>query len=267
MESRSPVNMLEKVNGVNSLNPEFDRSRLSARENEILDLAGEGLTDIQIGLRLEISASTVNSYWVRIRGKLGHLSRTELVATALRQEAEERYNLLQARYEELGEALQRERLIQHQGEGAYLYRGAIDAMPEALLCVDHKGRIVITNERAEKMFGYDANELLGQPIDVLVAERDQARHQAHVDEHMAKPVDGRNVSHPMVYARHRSGRLFQVIILMACAQTVDGKITTCIVRSVIDEIDSMRRRTMFTQSNRAPSAGTSGSAVASRDGE
>ncbi|MGV3614131.1 MAG: helix-turn-helix domain-containing protein [Fimbriimonas sp.] len=82
---------------------EFNRSRLSRRECEILDFASDGLTDQQIALRLKISTSTVNSYWVRVRGKLGQLSRTELVATSLRQQAKLEMRELQAQTAHLEE--------------------------------------------------------------------------------------------------------------------------------------------------------------------
>src|SRR5689334_16434395 len=63
----------------------LDLELLSTRERQILGLAVEGCTDEQIGQRLGITTSTVNSYWVRIRSKVGLLSRTEIVGGYLRQ--------------------------------------------------------------------------------------------------------------------------------------------------------------------------------------
>src|SRR5436305_15136624 len=75
MASKTPI----------SASQALDLGSLSERESDILKLAIDGLTDQQIGNRLQISASTVNSYWVRIRGKVGHLSRTELVSRIVQQ--------------------------------------------------------------------------------------------------------------------------------------------------------------------------------------
>jgi len=55
---------------------------LTAREEEILDLAGKGFTDKQIGATLGISRDTVASYWRRILLKYSASSRTEVVAKA-----------------------------------------------------------------------------------------------------------------------------------------------------------------------------------------
>lgn len=61
---------------------------LSKRELQVLELAGEGLTDRAIAERLGISQGTVLTYWVRIRSKMGQAPRTELVARHLRGTAE-----------------------------------------------------------------------------------------------------------------------------------------------------------------------------------
>jgi DNA-binding CsgD family transcriptional regulator len=64
------------------------KTELSTRELAVLRLATQGFTDDMIGRELGIEKGTVNSYWVRIRGKLGHLSRTEIVARFLQQSAD-----------------------------------------------------------------------------------------------------------------------------------------------------------------------------------
>lgn len=68
---------------------------LSDREQEVIRYASEGFTDAMIAQALGIQVGTVNSYWVRIRGKLGHFSRTELVSRYVQANADEK-TLLQA---------------------------------------------------------------------------------------------------------------------------------------------------------------------------
>lgn len=61
-----------------------DEPKLSAREMEVLQLVGEGLTNTRIADRLFISESTVRTYLRRLLDKL-HLShRTEAIAYAVR---------------------------------------------------------------------------------------------------------------------------------------------------------------------------------------
>lgn len=64
------------------------KSELSPRELAVLTYAVQGYTDDMIANEFGIECGTVNSYWVRIRGKLGNLSRTELVARFVQKNAD-----------------------------------------------------------------------------------------------------------------------------------------------------------------------------------
>ena len=56
------------------------RSALSAREWQIAELAAQGLTDKEIQRRLGLSASTISTYWKRIREKLQTVNRAQAIA-------------------------------------------------------------------------------------------------------------------------------------------------------------------------------------------
>lgn len=64
------------------------KADLSAREHTVLSYAAQGYTDEMVSHELGIKRGTVNSYWIRIRGKLGNLSRSELVARFVQQNAD-----------------------------------------------------------------------------------------------------------------------------------------------------------------------------------
>ena len=61
---------------------------LSPREEEIVELCVEGLTNEAIAQRLGLSLGTVNTYWVRIRLKVGGSGRTETVVRIIKERAE-----------------------------------------------------------------------------------------------------------------------------------------------------------------------------------
>jgi DNA-binding CsgD family transcriptional regulator len=61
---------------------------LSPRESQIVDLAIQGLTNEAIAIRLDISVGTVNTYWLRIRLKVGGVGRTDTVARVIKERAE-----------------------------------------------------------------------------------------------------------------------------------------------------------------------------------
>ena len=64
------------------------KRELSPREEEIVELCVEGLTNDAIAHRLEISVGTVNTYWLRIRLKVGGAGRTDTVVRIIKDRAE-----------------------------------------------------------------------------------------------------------------------------------------------------------------------------------
>ena len=55
--------------------------------------------------------------------------------------------------------------------------------PDAVVVSDEQGLIVLANSRAERLFGYPAEEMLGQPIEMLVPEDARGRHRHLRDAH------------------------------------------------------------------------------------
>jgi DNA-binding CsgD family transcriptional regulator len=62
---------------------------LSPREQEIIELCVQGLTNDAIADRLGISIGTVNTYWLRIRMKVGGSGRTDTVVRVIKERAEQ----------------------------------------------------------------------------------------------------------------------------------------------------------------------------------
>jgi PAS domain S-box-containing protein len=220
----------------------FDPSKLSAREKEILNLAVEGLTDQQIALRLEISPSTVNSYWVRIRGKVGYFSRTELAAKTLRLEAQLELDRLR---EEINACRQRAEAREHDEEEArhaQEYRAGLEAMPEAILVCDAEARILFTNSRLDRMFGYEPGELVGETVDRLTPAATRHRHRDQVTGYVTSDSPQPRVLgvDSAVYGQRKDGRLFRVVLLLGACRLDGGNVVSCVVRSHLSEAEVRR---------------------------
>jgi protein-histidine pros-kinase len=54
----------------------------------------------------------------------------------------------------------------------------LEAMPDAVLVADRNGCLLQVNAQAIALFGYQRNELLGQPVEMLLPERHRAQHVA-----------------------------------------------------------------------------------------
>jgi len=61
---------------------------LSPREEEIVELCVTGLTNEAIAQRLGLSVGTINTYWLRIKLKVGGSGRTDTVVRVIKERAE-----------------------------------------------------------------------------------------------------------------------------------------------------------------------------------
>lgn len=66
-------------------------------------------------------------------------------------------------------------------------RAYLEAASEGVVIVGSDGRILSINARLEQMFGYGRDELLGQPLELLVPERIQEMHVHHRAGYFAGP--------------------------------------------------------------------------------
>ncbi len=74
------------------------------------------------------------------------------------------------------------------------FRDLLEAAPDAMVIVDEDGAIVLVNGQTLHLFGYEREELIGQPVDLLIPERLRPGHDGHrtaYDRDPAHPPDGR----------------------------------------------------------------------------
>ena len=58
------------------------------------------------------------------------------------------------------------------------FRALVDAAPDGLVIVDESGAIVLVNARAEEMFGFAPEELVGGPVEMLLPFDMRSRHES-----------------------------------------------------------------------------------------
>jgi PAS domain S-box-containing protein len=70
----------------------------------------------------------------------------------------------------------------------WMYQRIVEDNPIAILFADRDGKIRFWNAGAEAMFGYTPEEALGQSLDLIVPERQRARHWEGWERVMASGV-------------------------------------------------------------------------------
>lgn len=105
------------------------------------------------------------------------------------------------------------------------FRRVFDSAADGLICVVQQGRITLCNPRALEMFGYSAEELNNQPIEVLVPSELTTPHQKRRQHYLRQPSSRRMSERTELYARRKDGLLFPVDIgLTQLNMTGDAKV-------------------------------------------
>src|SRR5260370_35515716 len=67
------------------------------------------------------------------------------------------------------------------------FLGRREAAPDAMVCVAADGRIALVNAQAERLFGYQREELVGQQVGVLVPDLMRGVHPEYRAGYVAGP--------------------------------------------------------------------------------
>jgi PAS domain S-box-containing protein len=114
------------------------------------------------------------------------------------------------------------------------FRGLLESAPDGIVIVNREGRIVLLNTQAERMFGYRREELLEQPIELLMPDRFREAHQGHRTGYAAKPGTRPMGAGLDLLGRRKDGREFPVEISLSPLQTAEGLLITSVIRDITD---------------------------------
>ncbi len=70
--------------------------------------------------------------------------------------------------------------LTNPADAATRLAGLLDSAMDAIISVDETQKIVLYNRAAERIFGWPADQVMGQPLSMLIPERFQSAHAGHV---------------------------------------------------------------------------------------
>jgi two-component system, cell cycle sensor histidine kinase and response regulator CckA len=117
-------------------------------------------------------------------------------------------------------------------QSEHLVLALMEAASQAVLATDQTGMLVVANHRAEEMFGYTREELLGARIEMLLPESKRATHVRDRDGYFANPH-----ARPMgigldLAARRKDGSEFPVEVSLSYVDTDEGLFAVALVSDI-----------------------------------
>jgi PAS domain S-box-containing protein len=108
---------------------------------------------------------------------------------------------------------------------ALLCRRIVENSPLAILFADREGKIRLWNAGAEALFGYTAQEALGQSLDLIVPERQRARHWEGWEKVMASGVTKYGRDPLAVPAVRKDGARISIEFNVVLVRAESGELT------------------------------------------
>ncbi|WP_082880843.1 PAS domain S-box protein [Methylomonas sp. DH-1] len=114
------------------------------------------------------------------------------------------------------------------------YKRIFESTPDGLLVINKFGSISVVNEQAERMFGYDRDELVGKEIEILIPSQFSSHHVKHRSDYFKNPR-----SRPMgagleLFGRRKDNSEFPVDIMLSPIGAEAESAVLCVVRDITE---------------------------------
>jgi len=112
------------------------------------------------------------------------------------------------------------------------------ASPDPLLISDSRGLITMANRRIENLVGYSPDEIVGQPVEILLPERYRGAHPA-LRAGFARSSSARRMgAGRAITVRRKDGSEREVEISLSTIETAQGNVFACALRDVTQHRDA-----------------------------
>ena len=124
----------------------------------------------------------------------------------------------------------------------FLLADIVAIAADAIICLDEDQRITLFNEGAEQIFGWKAEEIIGEPLDRLLPERSRGVHRAHVDGFRDAPETSRRMGHRQeISGVRKNGDEFPAEAAIAKVTMGQQVVFSVVLRDITEQV-ALRKR-------------------------
>ena len=128
------------------------------------------------------------------------------------------------------------------------FRALLESAPDAIVIVNEKGMIVLVNALAIKLFGYSRDELINQPVEMLMPSRFRQHHEEQRDDYIKKPHAREMDGGLQLLGKRKDGSEFPIEVSLSPLKTKMGTLVSSAIR------DCTERKHIEAELNKAKEA-------------
>lgn len=120
-------------------------------------------------------------------------------------------------------------------------RDLLDSAPDSMIIADERGIITMVNRQTEHLFGYQREELIGQPIEILIPGRYRHDHPAKFQHFMHDPQPRMLNRGIELYAINKDGKEFPVEISLSPVASETGLMAVAGLRDMSERLETQAK--------------------------
>jgi PAS domain S-box-containing protein/putative nucleotidyltransferase with HDIG domain len=129
---------------------------------------------------------------------------------------------------------ERRKALEALKESEERFRLIVDAVQSPIVVVDSQGKITLVNTQTLKTFGYTREEMLGQPVELLVPHKFQMQHMNDRKSYLSEPTNRQMHERGTLLGLHKDGHQIPIEIGLTTYQSSEGRFILAMILDITE---------------------------------